>query len=216
MMRFVSLVGVGLVLSMSAAWAAEGSAKPADAPKAACPACPIAAGVDAALKQLPAAEKAVTGGRKDEALKELAAVRATLEQVQKDLAAMRAKMMKAGATSCPAASGAIICPTTGKPCTKGCTVPCGTDAKVTCPADCKMPCCAGKKAEPAKGAEGPKGVVNDVCPIMGAKMDAAKVPDSLTRTYKGVKVGFCCAGCPARWDSMSDAKKAEFVAKYAK
>jgi hypothetical protein len=181
MKRCIRLVVASLVVTGGLALAVDDVVKPADKPKAACPACPIATGVDSALRQIPAVEKAVTEGRKDEALKELAAVRALLAQVQKDMAAM-AEKMKAGGTCCP---------------------------------ECRMPCCAGKTAEPAKGAEGPKGVINDVCPIMGSKIDPAKVPDNLTRMYKGAKVGFCCGGCPARWDSMSDAKKAEFIAKYA-
>ncbi len=53
----------------------------------------------------------------------------------------------------------------------------------------------------------PAGVVNAVCPIMGNKIDPAKVPDSLIREYKGQKVGFCCAGCPVAWDKLSDAEK---------
>jgi pectinesterase len=50
-------------------------------------------------------------------------------------------------------------------------------------------------------------VVNNVCPIMGTKIDPAKVPDSLIRDYKGQKVGFCCSDCPKDWDSLSDAQK---------
>lgn len=50
-------------------------------------------------------------------------------------------------------------------------------------------------------------VVNVVCPIMGTQIDPAKVPDSLTREYKGQKVGFCCGACPAAWDKLSDAEK---------
>ncbi len=50
-------------------------------------------------------------------------------------------------------------------------------------------------------------VVNDVCPIMGTKIDPTKVPDALTREYKGQKVGFCCSDCPPAWDALSDAQK---------
>lgn len=50
-------------------------------------------------------------------------------------------------------------------------------------------------------------VVNSKCPIMGGKIDPAKVPADLTREYKGQKVGFCCAGCPATWDKLTDAEK---------
>lgn len=50
-------------------------------------------------------------------------------------------------------------------------------------------------------------VVNTICPIEGGAVDPNNVPDSLTREFKGHKVGFCCAGCPAKWDALSDAEK---------
>lgn len=52
-----------------------------------------------------------------------------------------------------------------------------------------------------------EGVVNDRCPIMGGKIDPAKVPAALTREFNGHKVGFCCGGCPAAWDKLSDTEK---------
>jgi len=52
-------------------------------------------------------------------------------------------------------------------------------------------------------------IVNDLCPIMGTKLDHSKVPASLTRTYNGKKIGFCCAGCPSAWDNLSDQQKQE-------
>ena len=55
--------------------------------------------------------------------------------------------------------------------------------------------------------------VNIRCPIMGTPIDPAKVPDSLTREYKGKKVAFCCAGCPVAWDELSDAEKDAKLAK---
>jgi hypothetical protein len=53
------------------------------------------------------------------------------------------------------------------------------------------------------------GIVNARCPIMGTKLDPAKVPDALTRTFQGQKVGFCCGGCPAAWDKLTDPQKQE-------
>jgi len=50
-------------------------------------------------------------------------------------------------------------------------------------------------------------VVNARCPIMGSKLDREKVPASLTRTYKGQKVGFCCGGCPKKWDALTDEQR---------
>jgi len=53
------------------------------------------------------------------------------------------------------------------------------------------------------------GVVNTKCPIMGGKIDPAKVPAKLTRTFHGKKVGFCCGGCPVQWDKLADDAKAK-------
>lgn len=48
---------------------------------------------------------------------------------------------------------------------------------------------------------------NTHCPIMGGKIDPSKVSDSLVREYKGKRIAFCCGGCPAQWDRLSDAQK---------
>ncbi len=61
-----------------------------------------------------------------------------------------------------------------------------------------------KKEEAAPTAK----FVNSSCPMMGRKIDPAKVPDTLTRDFKGQKVAFCCADCPAAWDKLSDTDKA--------
>lgn len=50
--------------------------------------------------------------------------------------------------------------------------------------------------------------INDRCPIMGSPINPANVAANLTRDYQGGKVAFCCAGCPAAWDKLSDAQKA--------
>jgi hypothetical protein len=50
-------------------------------------------------------------------------------------------------------------------------------------------------------------VVNVTCPIKGNAIDPEKVPAGLTRQFKGETVGFCCPGCPAAWDKLSDAEK---------
>jgi hypothetical protein len=49
--------------------------------------------------------------------------------------------------------------------------------------------------------------VNTHCPIMGGRIDPARVPASLTREYKGQKVAFCCGMCPGAWDKLTDAQK---------
>lgn len=56
-------------------------------------------------------------------------------------------------------------------------------------------------------------VANTVCPVMGKKLPAAGVSADLVREYKGRKIGFCCAGCPKKWDKLPDAKKIELMAK---
>jgi hypothetical protein len=42
---------------------------------------------------------------------------------------------------------------------------------------------------------------------MGSTITPEKVTKELTRDYKGQKVGFCCAGCPAAWDKLPDSEK---------
>jgi hypothetical protein len=54
---------------------------------------------------------------------------------------------------------------------------------------------------------------NTVCPIMGSKFDPSKLPASLIRKFNGQKVGFCCAGCPAQWDKLSNAQKQSKLTK---
>ncbi len=64
----------------------------------------------------------------------------------------------------------------------------------------------------ALGANAPdKAVVNATCPIMGQKVPAEPAV-KLTRTFRGNKVGFCCAGCPAAWDKLSEDAKEEKLA----
>jgi len=55
--------------------------------------------------------------------------------------------------------------------------------------------------------------VNTKCPVMGGKVDPASVPARLVRMHKGQKVGFCCTGCPERWEELSDAEKDAKLAK---
>jgi hypothetical protein len=49
--------------------------------------------------------------------------------------------------------------------------------------------------------------VNVRCPIMKGEIDPAKVTDATTRVFNGQKVAFCCAGCPEKWDKLSDKEK---------
>jgi hypothetical protein len=54
---------------------------------------------------------------------------------------------------------------------------------------------------------------NDRCPLMGAPINPDKVGKNLIRDYKGQKVAFCCGGCPAAWDKLTDAEKDAKLAK---
>jgi len=49
------------------------------------------------------------------------------------------------------------------------------------------------------------------CPIMGSPIDISKVDESLTRSYKGRKIAFCCAGCPSAWDKLTEDQKQKNV-----
>ena len=60
-----------------------------------------------------------------------------------------------------------------------------------------------------KQEQGKKEVVNSHCPIMGTEIDAENVSADLTRDFKQLKVGFCCTGCLAKWDNLSDGDKTE-------
>ncbi len=55
--------------------------------------------------------------------------------------------------------------------------------------------------------------VNARCPIMGSKPVPDNVPENLTRTYMGKKIGFCCAGCPTAWDKLSKEEQADKLKK---
>ena len=69
---------------------------------------------------------------------------------------------------------------------------------------------AGCPKDKAEDGDADGGVVNSKCPIMPAR-DVS--PDTnLTREFKGKTVGFCCAGCPAEWDALSDEEKAAKLA----
>ena len=57
------------------------------------------------------------------------------------------------------------------------------------------------------------GIANNLCPIMGSKLDPSKVPAGLTRAFEGKKIGFCCKGCPVKWDKLSDAQRKEKLSK---
>ena len=49
--------------------------------------------------------------------------------------------------------------------------------------------------------------VNNRCPVMGTPIKPGKVTKNLIREFKGQKVAFCCARCPAKWDKLTDTEK---------
>jgi len=51
------------------------------------------------------------------------------------------------------------------------------------------------------------------CPIMGLPINPDKVAGNLVRSYKGQNIAFCCAGCPAQWEKLTDAEKDAKLAK---
>ena len=69
-------------------------------------------------------------------------------------------------------------------------------------------------AESSAGGDSAQSVacVNGTCPMMGSKIDPAKVPVSLTRDFYGQKVGFCCGDCLPAWDKLTDNEKAAKLA----
>jgi len=54
---------------------------------------------------------------------------------------------------------------------------------------------------------------NNRCPIMNSPIKTEKVTKNLIRDYKGQKIAFCCAGCPAAWDKLSNVQKQAKLAK---
>ena len=73
---------------------------------------------------------------------------------------------------------------------------------------------AGPASTPTTQKQEAPAFANVRCPIMPSSViDPAKVTAKLTRTHKGKKVAFCCAGCPAAWDKLSDAEKDAKLAK---
>ena len=54
---------------------------------------------------------------------------------------------------------------------------------------------------------------NARCPIMGSPINPDKVTKNLIRDYKDQKIAFCCEGCPATWDKLTNAEKDAKLAK---
>jgi hypothetical protein len=137
--------------------------------------------VETAIAELDAAEAALKAGDTEKA-------HAAIQSARKRLAAAHGNMARrhnAKAGSCDRAA-------------KG---GCDKAKKANCDGTQKRAC-----DKPKEQASRPA-VINTRCPMMGNAIDPAKVPANLYREYQGKGVGFCCGGCPAQWDKLSDEQK---------
>ncbi len=69
-----------------------------------------------------------------------------------------------------------------------------------------------KKEEPAPTEGDVVTYANTKCPVMGSVIKPEKVTADLTKDFNGEKVALCCAGCPDKWDALSDEEKATKLA----
>jgi hypothetical protein len=72
-------------------------------------------------------------------------------------------------------------------------------------------CNSTQSAEKSGDAGVSMGVVNETCPMTGGPVDGSVA----AAEFNGQKVGFCCPGCPEKWEAMSDAEKQAFIDKQA-
>lgn len=68
-------------------------------------------------------------------------------------------------------------------------------------------CNSNKKTAEAESSSAVK-MVNAKCPYSGGPVNPA-----VTTEYKGQMVGFCCAGCQAKWAKATDAQRDAMLAK---
>jgi hypothetical protein len=87
--------------------------------------------------------------------------------------------------------------------------------KITLAAACAacmlaMGCHEDNKQAMSKGTDQPAHVMasNEMCPFSGKAAN-----QNVSSTYNGKTVHFCCNGCKAKFDAMSDADKAKMCAK---
>lgn len=67
--------------------------------------------------------------------------------------------------------------------------------------------CAERRASSAGAQDARVAVINSVCPIAGDDFGERTAPRTLTRTWKGQTIGFCCRGCLPGFDRLDDAGK---------
>ncbi len=78
---------------------------------------------------------------------------------------------------------------------------------------CSLAILGGCKKEAPAPTEGDVVTyANAKCPIMGSVINPEKITADLVKDFKGEKVALCCAGCPAKWDALSDEEKAAKLA----
>lgn len=68
--------------------------------------------------------------------------------------------------------------------------------------------CNNNKKTAEAQSSGAMQAVNTTCPYTGEDADP-----SVTTSYKGRTVAFCCPGCKARWAKATDAQRDAMLAK---
>lgn len=117
-------------------------------------------------------------------------------------------MAMGGGGKAPAAAN-VVCPMSGQVIGKNPpTTMCGGKTVAFCCPDCIAPfnklSDADKKAKlDAAMAKQATLVCNGKCPMSGKPVSKA----ATMRAFDGKVVGFCCGGCPAKWDKMTDDQK---------
>jgi len=68
--------------------------------------------------------------------------------------------------------------------------------------------CSTESKTASTGSEASMAAFNTECPISHGKVNSA----AKTVNYNGKTVGFCCNGCPEKFQTMTDEQKAKAVA----
>ena len=67
--------------------------------------------------------------------------------------------------------------------------------------------CMGRDKRGEKETSAGAEFANAHCPVMGGKIDPAKVTPKQTREWQGKKIAFCCPSCTGKWEQMSEEQK---------
>ena len=68
--------------------------------------------------------------------------------------------------------------------------------------------CSNNKTAKVEAPAGAMTMANTKCPYSGEAVNS-----KVTSDYHGKQVGFCCAGCKARWDKATDAQRDAMLTK---